>query len=268
MVQVSVIMAVYNCRATVGRAIDSVLSQTFTDWELIICDDCSTDGTKKVLSEYQSRYPERITVIENDKNSKLPFSLNRCLSYASGKYIARMDGDDISLPERFERQVDYLENHPECDVVGTSMTRFDENGEYDKYEAVKNPCKETLLTQVPFCHATIMMKKSVYDALGGYIVLPRTERGQDLDLWFRFFSKGFQGSNLPESLYLVCEDRNAIRRRKLKYDIYATQTRKIGFRLLGFPKSKYYLVYLPIISRFVPRKLKLLRRRILASREN
>ena len=259
-------MATYNCETSVAKAIDSVLAQTFTDWEFVICDDCSTDGTWDILKDYSRRLPDKFVLLRNERNSKLPFSLNHCLQHASGELIARMDGDDISLPERFERQVDYLACHPEYAVVGTSMTRFDEKGEYDKYEAVKDPDRFSLLTQVPFCHATIMMRKSVYEALGGYVVSRRTERGQDLDLWFRFYAKGFSGNNLSDSLYKVCEDRAAIRRRKFKYDLYMTQTRFMGFHMLHYPWWYYPYALKPIISHFVPRWLKLrLRRRISGS---
>ena len=267
MPEISVIMATYNCESTLRRAVDSIFAQTYPDWELVVCDDCSTDGTWDILCEYRRQRPDRVVLLKNEKNSKLPYSLNRCLEAARGEYIARMDGDDISLPERLEKQLNYLRAHPEYEVVGTSMLRFDDEGDYDKYEAVKDPCARTLLMQVPFCHATILMRKRAYDALNGYTVAKRTERGQDLDLWFRFYAQGFAGNNLSEALYKVCENRDAIRRRKLKYDVYATQTRKLGFRLLDFPKSKHYLVYLPLISRLVPRRLKLYRRRRLAQKD-
>lgn len=261
MAKVSVIMATYNCENTLHKAIDSILAQTYEDWEFVICDDKSTDNTYQILLQYQQRYPNKFVVIQNEVNSKLPFSLNHCLQYASGEYIARMDGDDISMPQRLQKQVEYLEQHPECAVIGTSMIRFDENGEYAEfgiYEAVKNPNKYTLMSQVPFCHATIMMRKVVYDALEGYTVSKRTERGQDVDLWFRFYALGYSGENLIEPLYKVCEDRAAIKRRKFKYQIYATQTRIRGFRMLNYPIHRYYLAVTPILSYFVPRKIKLL----------
>ena len=254
-------MATYNCADTLARALDSILAQTFTDWEFVICDDCSTDGTYSILLNYQRNHPGKFRILKNDQNSKLAFSLNRCLGEASGEFIARMDGDDISMPERLEKQVAYLDSHPEHAVVGTSMMRFDDHGDYAILQAVRYPCRDTLLTQVPFCHATIMMRKSAYDALGGYVVSKRTERGQDLDLWFRFFAKGFSGNNLDDVLYKVCEDRAALKRRKFKYDLYMTQTRYLGFRLLHFAWWKYPLVLKPIVSFFTPRQLKLLWRR-------
>lgn len=257
MAEISIIMATYNCEKFVSNAIESILSQMFTDWEFVICDDCSTDNTYQILQSYKKKYPDKFVLLRNASNSKLPFSLNQCLKHASGKYIARMDADDISLPERLQKQWTFLEEHPACSVVGTSMVRFDDSGDYDTYYAVKNPNKETLLREVPHCHATILMRKNAYDMLNGYVVSKRTERGQDLDLWFRFYASGLQGANLQEALYRVCEDRAAIKRRKFKYALYATQTKIKGFRLIGFPKWKFLYALQPIISYIVPRSLKL-----------
>lgn len=255
--KISVIMAIFNCQDTLSEAIDSIINQTYKNWEFIICDDCSSDNSYEIAKGYERKYPEKFKVIKNDKNSKLPYSLNHCLKYATGEYIARMDGDDISLPQRFEKQVAILDNNPNIAVVGTSMMRFDETGDYSLYEAVEKPNKFILKNEVPFCHATIMMRKKAYDILSGYTVSKRTERGQDVDLWFRFFSKEFQGLNLKEVLYKVREDRNAIKRRKLIYSLYMVQNKYLGYKLLRMPLRYYPYIFTPIISYFIPRKLKL-----------
>ena len=268
MPKVSVIMAVYNCEKTIKESIDSILSQTYTDWEFIICDDCSSDSTYGIVREYETRYPGKIILIQNNQNSKLPYSLNHCLKFVHGEYVARMDGDDISTPDRLEKQVAFLDDHPELAVCGTDMMRFDENGEYSLYHSVVNPNKYTLLHEVPYCHATIMMRAEAYRALNGYTVSPRTVRGQDVDLWFRFYAAGFQGDNIHEALYKVREDQAAIRRAGIRSACYVAQTRAIGFRMLNYPKRKYYLVLLPIISEFVPRKIKLLRRELIHKKKH
>lgn len=238
--KISVIMGVFNCSKTLPEAIDSIIAQTYTDWELIMCDDCSTDDTYKVAEEYKNKYPDKIILIRNEVNSRLAFSLNHCLKYATGKYVARMDGDDISLPDRFEKQIAYLKEHPDIDLVGTAMQRFDEKGKHDVVYGVKNPDRYTLRKHIPFCHATIMTYKSVYDKLGGYTVAERTKRAQDYDLWFRFFDHNFNGGNLSEALYLVREDKNAVRRRTAKVRINAYKTTLMGYKLLNYPK--YWLI--------------------------
>ncbi len=234
--KISIIMGIYNCADTLPKAIDSILAQTYENWELIMCDDCSTDDTYKVAEEYKNKYPDKIILIRNEKNSRLAFSLNHCLKYATGEYVARMDGDDLSVPERFEKQVQFLKGHPDVHLVGTAMRRFNENGFNDVDYPPEKVDKYTLATRVPFCHATILTYKYVYDKLNGYTVAERTVRGQDCDLWYRFFHKGFVGANIMEPLYLVREDKNAIRRRTAKRRWYAYQTEMIGYKLLNYPK--------------------------------
>lgn len=233
---ISVIMGIRNCADTLPQAIESVLLQTYTDWELIMCDDASTDNTYSVADEYRRKYPDKIILIKNETNSYLAFSLNRCLEHASGKYIARMDGDDISMPDRFEKQVAYLKTHPNVDLVGTAMQRFNEEGLADITSVVEHPDKYSMHYCTPFNHATIMTYKRVYDELGGYTVAERTKRGQDYDLWFRFFAANYIGDNIPEPLYRVREDLSAIKRRTFKVRWNAFKTTRYGYKLLGYPK--------------------------------
>ena len=236
--KISIIMGIYNCSGTLSEAIDSIVNQTYEDWELIMCDDCSTDTTYVIAESYKLKYPDKIKLIKNNRNMKLAYSLNHCLEYATGKYVARMDGDDISLPNRFEKQILYLKTHPDIQLVGTAMQQFnDKDGNIKIIYKPEHTDKWTLHTQIPFHHATIMTYKSVYERLGGYTVAERTNRGQDYDLWFRFFAQGFIGDNIQESLYLVREDLNAIKRRTLKMRLLAFQTTKIGYELLGYPKK-------------------------------
>ena len=232
-------MGIYNCEDTLAKAIDSILEQTYTNWELIMCDDCSTDGTYALAKSYQEQYPDKIVLLKNEVNKKLAFTLNHCLSCAKGEYIARMDGDDISLPDRLQKQVEFLESHEEYQLVGTLMQRFSEEGLADVVELEATPDKYTIIKKSPFNHATILTYKYVYDNVGNYTVEKRTERGQDYDLWFKFFAKGYKGYNLQEPLYLVKEDLGAIKRRTAKSRLLILKTTKVGYRLLGFPKRWY-----------------------------
>ena len=230
-------MGIYNCANTLPAAIDSIIAQTYTNWELIMCDDCSTDDTYKVAEKYKNKYPEKIILIRNNANSSLAFSLNHCLKYADGEFIARMDGDDISSPERFEKQIAFLKQNPNFDLVGTSMQRFDNDKFVDIVRLPERPNKFILKETSPFCHATIIARRSVFDDLNGYTVSKYTRRCEDLDLWFRFYHKGFIGANIDESLYYVRENLNAIKRRTFKSRMYSTKIRLSGFKMLDFPKS-------------------------------
>lgn len=254
--KVSIIMAAYNCSDTVRESIDSILNQTFTDWEFIICDDGSADNTYSILKEYEQRFPEKIKVIQNEKNSKLPYSLNHCLQYATGKYIARMDADDKSYPHRLETQVQFLDSHPEVDVVGAGMTCFDGDRITGERLPPTQPSAKMIGLGVPFFHATVMMKKEAYDKLGGYSLKDYVLRCEDVDLWIRFFAAGFRGANLQEALYYVREDMAASKRRNFKNAWNASRTLFNGFSQNKYPLKQYIYVVKPIISVMVPQKIK------------
>ena len=266
---ISIIMGIYNCARTLPAAIDSILEQTYTNWELIMCDDCSSDDTYRVASEYAKKYPDKVVLIQNEKNMHLAYSLNNCLQYAHGEYVARMDGDDISAPERFEKQIRYLNEHPEVQLVGTAIQQFNEkDGNIKKIFTPEHTDKWTLHKQIPFIHATIMTYKSVYDALSGYTVAERTNRAQDYDLWFRFYAAGFTGDNLQEPLYYVREDMKAIKRRTLRVRMLAFQTTRIGYRMLGYPRIWLYKQFLvSVFKGIMPHKAQYLYRRIQQKKE-
>ncbi len=260
--KVSVLMGIYNCEKTLPDAIDSIIAQTYENWELIMCDDCSTDGTYAVAETYAAKYPGKIILLKNGQNSKLAFTLNRCLEAAGGEFVARMDGDDKCLPERFEKQVEYLRAHPGVSLVGTAMQRFYNDGSYGAVAfCPEHPDRFTPHQNGPsFNHATILAFKSVFDELGGYQVLPRTVRGQDRDLWFRFFKAGYKGDNMPDALYLVREDVEAINRRTFKDRWISFQTEIYGYKLLDYPLHWYIMPVIRLSKAFVPRRLQLLYR--------
>ncbi len=254
--KVSVIMGIYNCASTLDRSIASILAQTYTNWELILCDDGSSDTTFQIAKKYSDAYPDQITLISNDRNMGLAFSLNQCLYQACGEYIARMDGDDICFSTRFQKQVAYLDTHPEIGVVGGGFIPYCENREYPVKLPEAYPTKSTLLKSIPFCHPTIMMRKSIYDTLGGYIVSDRTRKGQDLDLWFRFFAKGFHGYNLQEPLIHYHEDiADYKKKRTVKAALGMVKTRWLGFKMLNFPIHQYAFTVRPLISAILPKSI-------------
>ena len=136
---VSVIMGIYNTAKSLPDSIESILNQTYKNWELIMCDDCSTDNTFEVANFYAEKY-SNIKVIKNEKNMRLAYSLNQCLKEAKGEYIARMDADDISMPFRFEKQVEFLNDNPEFMCVGSTIIPFDENGEKKRKKNKRKTC--------------------------------------------------------------------------------------------------------------------------------
>lgn len=249
---ISVIMGIYNCADTLPEAIESILSQTYTDWQLVLCDDASKDDTYAVAKRYREQYPDKIVLIRNEENCRLAATLNHCLQYATGGYIARMDGDDLSVPDRFEKQVAFLESHPEYDLVGSQMISFDETGDKGVKGCVEKPDKYMLRKGATFCHATILARRHVYDTLQGYTVSKEIKRCEDIDLWYRFYAAGFVGYNLQEPLYKVREDMTAFKRRKFSDGLDAMKVCKRGFRLLNFPKRYYIYLLKPIVASLTP----------------
>ncbi len=262
--KVTFIMSVFNAERTLRDALDSLLAQTYADWDCVVCDDASTDSSYSILQDYQSRFPGKFILLKNDANKRLAFSLNRCLEVATGEFIARMDADDKSCPDRLEKQVEFLRSHPDIVLVGTAMQRFYDDGSLG---AIDTPRCEFPDYWEPhrsnvFNHATIMTYKSGYDQLGGYTVLPRTVGGQDRDLWFRFIKVGFKGANMSAPLYMVREDRDAIKRRTMKDYWISYQNTIFGYRLLHYPWHWYIKPTLGLLKGFVPYHLVQLYRRI------
>ncbi len=251
--KISILMGIYNCAKTLPEAIDSILAQTYENWELILCDDCSTDDTYAIAASYRDRYPDKIILIQNEQNSKLAFTLNHCLSHASGEFVARMDGDDRSVPDRFEKQVAFLREHEDIVLVGTAMQRFYDDGSLGAVATCPDrPDRLTPHACLAFNHATILAYTAVYNALGGYTVCPRTVRGQDRDLWYRFLHAGYKGANLQEPLYMVREDVDAIKRRTAKDRWISYQTTVYGYRLLKYPIHWYIKPTLGLLKVLVP----------------
>ena len=253
---VDVIMSVFNAEKTISEAIDSMLNQTHHKIRLIICNDASTDGTNRILEKYKKNYPDKIILIENKTNKRLAYSLNKCLELVESPYVARMDGDDISEPQRIEKQLSFMKMHPEYDVVGTGMISFTEdNPALQEKHPVINPDRYTLRNQVPYHHATILAKTSMYQRLGGYTVAERTKTGQDYDMWFRFYAAGMKGANIDEPLYKVREDVNTFKRRTFQYRFNEYKTTLFGYKLLHYPLLWYIKPTLALAKGLVPPKL-------------
>lgn len=251
--KVSIIMGIYNCADTLPEAIESIVTQTYKNWELIMCDDGSCDNTYFIASKYKAQYPEKIILFRNKKNKGLNYTLNRCLKKASGVYIARMDGDDISLPERLEKEVLFLESHPEYAIVSCPMIYFDEKGEWGRGTAKGEAKKQNTAISTPFCHAPCMVRREAYYKVGGYTENKKLLRMEDYELWIKMFAAGYRGYNLSEHLYMMRDDRNATRRREYKYRINEARVRAEAIKRLNLSKINYIYVLRPLIVGGLPK---------------
>lgn len=258
MPKVSVISGAYNIAAcySLDISIRSILAQSYADIEFIICDDGSTDSTRELLQKYAA-CDDRIKIIFNETNLGLAASLNKCILASTGEYIARHDLDDYNDPTRLNKQIQYMEEHPDVALLGTSAYLFDELGVWGKESYPLKVKNEDFLFTSPYKHGSVIFRRDALLKAGCYRVAKETRRAEDYDLFMRIqtFAKG---ENLAEPLYYFCEDKNTFSRRKYKYRIDEFKVRFKGFKSLGLlPRGLPYVVK-PLFIGLIPgRVLKL-----------
>ena len=193
--KLSVVMPVHNGRAFLAQSISSILNQTFQDYEFVIFDDGSTDGSGDIIREWALR-DSRIKVFEGSECSGLSASSNRSVSKCQAEIVARMDADDISHPDRLERQLQILKNEPEVVAIGALCVGIDAAGRQvrprDRWRILRRS------NYVPFPHGSAMFRRSVFDSIGGYRSCHVT--AEDQDLLLRMKKKG-RVVTLPDVLY-------------------------------------------------------------------
>lgn len=195
---ITVLMAVYNGEKYLKQAVDSILSQTFKDFEFVIVNDCSSDSTVDIIKSYNDK---RILIYNNETNLGQTKSLNIGLKHAKGRYIFRMDADDYSMPERIEKQYNYINEYPEYTVVGTDCLVVDES---NIAKSISRGCSKyediiiRMLNGSPINHVSVVMKKEAILAVGGYN--SEYKISADFDLWSRLVRKGYKITTLPEIL--------------------------------------------------------------------
>jgi len=197
---VSVVMPVYNGEKYLREAVESILAQTFRNFELIAVDDGSTDDSASILASYHQQ-DERIVILTHSKNQGIVSALNRGLKIARGKYIARMDADDVSLPERFERQIEFLEAHPKVGILGSEALFIDSQGQEIArmvHERNDLTIRWTSLLANVFFHPTVMIRRAVLTE-NNLCYQSGIKSGQDYDLWLHLLEHT-QGANLDRPL--------------------------------------------------------------------
>ena len=253
--KVSIIMSTYNNKDTVSKAIESILLQTYKNWEFIICDDGSTDNTYQIIKKYGS-VNKKIKIIRNSVNKGGAYSKNKCIKYASGEYIAGQDADDYSSSNRIEELIKFLEKNKEYAMVFSRGYLFDEKGIWGE-RGLKNysPNKYDLIKSNQFIHPTMMIRKQCLSKVGGYRYSSLTYRCEDYDLWFRFFEKGYRGYCLEDVLYKVREDRDAYKRKSINRRINEIRVMMEGCKRLKLPATNYIMILKPIIAAIIPQKI-------------
>lgn len=199
--KVSVIMATFNePKPFIEASIASILNQTFRDLELLIADDSTNADTVKVIDDFAAS-DDRVVVIRKPERMGFVNALNEALNLAKGDLIARMDGDDIAVPSRFEAQLRYAAFHPEVDVFGGDMDIIDENNQVQserRYPTTPDAIQRKFIFRSPFAHPTLMFKRKIIDA--GIRYNPYYKKAEDIDFLMRLYKNGYVFGNTGEKL--------------------------------------------------------------------
>lgn len=241
--RISVVMAVFNGLPYLKNSVESILGQTYTNFELIIVDDASTDKSWKYLKSIKDR---RVKLLKNTRNLGLAASLNLALLKSSGAYIARMDADDISLPRRLEIQLNFLLTHPSVEICGTWVNLMDENGKI--ITTIKMPTKDSQIKQrnkwtPALIHPTWMGNSRLFKNLGGYD--PKFDTVEDLDFLLR--AKQSEMANIDKCLLLW----RTTTSRRSKSSINTMYKKSLEVRWKYFKKGEFSILYIPLLLRSV-----------------
>lgn len=251
---ISIIMGTYNEEKHLSKSIESIVNQTFQDWELIICDDGSSDQTVSIIKKYMEK-EKRIKLLINEDNKGLAHSLNKALNIAKGQWIARHDGDDIMAPHRLETQFKFLLENSNIDILGGNAILIDENDkEWGHRRGHKNPSNKNCMTTThPFIHPTVIMNKKLLSKVKGYTEDSTTfKRLEDYDLWRKMYLENAQMANIDEPLVYYREDKNSYKKKKKSYRYYEMRARLSASKDLNINLIKRILCIKPLLLILVP----------------
>ena len=236
---VSIILPSYNGERYIKEAIESVLNQSFGNFELILINDGSIDKTADILEEYKNK-DSRIKTIHQE-NIGLAKSLNKGIRLAKGKYIARMDDDDLWLKEKLEKQIDFIEKNPEIGLLGTGCYEVTDKGKIigKKIFPEKNQeLQKDLIQYNPFIHSSIMAKREVFDEVGLYD--EKFRESEDYELWLRI-AENYKIANLAEPLVTKRYCKKSLSPAKDKEQLYfVLEAKKTAVRRGQYPKWCYF----------------------------
>ncbi len=250
---VSVIIPAYNCAKYIEKCVETIENQTYNNIEIIICDDCSTDNTREILMDLESKY-SNIKILHNKTNLKAAATRNKCIKNANGNFIAIQDADDYSDQCRIEVQVDFLMRNPDIDYVSSSAIIFDENGKKgERMFDDKILTDKDFYKSLPLMHGSTLFKKTALIKVGGYRIDKSTVRGQDADMFYRMQIAKIKGATTSDILYYYNEDDSAFRRRKYKYRIYAYKMRKMYFKQMDLNFFERLYRFKPLIVGLIPK---------------
>lgn len=247
---ITVLMSVYNGNEEeLKQSINSILNQTYKNFEFIIINDGMSE---KLLNTIKSYSDNRIKLFHNDENLGLAKSLNKGIKLAKGKYIARMDADDISYDDRLEVEYKFLSTHSEYSIVGGRVQYFNQNNMIGESKISGEIKKDDLIKGTPFAHPTLMIKKDSLLKIGGY---PNYRRAQDYAMEMKMYAHGYKGYILDKVVLSYRDDENNFKRRKFKYRIMEASLRHKYYKEMNVTFLKRIYMLKPIIAGLIPRKI-------------
>ncbi|OGH66454.1 MAG: hypothetical protein A3B90_00390 [Candidatus Magasanikbacteria bacterium RIFCSPHIGHO2_02_FULL_41_13] len=256
--EISVLMPVYNGDVFLRSALESILAQSFSDFEYIIIDDASTDKTADILEEYAAK-DTRIRIFRNERNLGLTASLNLGISHCRGKYIARMDADDVAEAERFMSQYWFMEEHPDLVASGTAVRVIDEDGKLlgEKTLALTHEdIKRKMLFNNQFIHSTLFFRTDVLKSCGGYD--EKFKKSQDYELMLRLSAR-YPLVNLREKLLKFRLHGDSLSWTSRDQQKYAIRARWLAITKYKFPFfSGIWHIFLRVLWMLVPTKIKMI----------
>ena len=254
---ISVLMGVYYRKTDttlLERSVQSIQAQSLSDFEFLICDDGSSEQARALL-EQLAKGDSRIRLIRNGNLFTLPQKLNACIAEAKGAFLARMDDDDWSDPQRFEKQLDALKKNPQAAFVGCNVLLWRNGACVGSRELPSRPTVQDFLFVQPFIHPALIFRAEVLRAVGGYSKDAHCILCEDYDLLLRLYALGYQGINLPEQLLRYTVPASGEHRRKMKHRFNESFTRYRRFRELHLlPKALPYVLK-PIAVGLLPERL-------------
>lgn len=249
---VTVLMSVYNGIEYLDEAIESIVNQTFSEFEFLIIDDASTDGSRERLEDWADR-DERIRLLFHEENHGLGYSLNEGVRKARGTWIARMDDDDISMPDRLERQMAYVSRCPKVDILGGWALECDADGEVQRTREFPTDHEDIvrLVWTCPIQHTTVLFKREAIQRAGSYN--PNLRRRQDYDLWFRCVDAGLRFRNLAKPLIYYRITDAYYENNDISVALSQVAIGWRGCKRLGAPLRAYIGVVAPLVRALLPK---------------
>ncbi len=249
MPKLSIIMGVFNAEYTIKTCVQSLIDQSFDDWEFIICDDGSTDNTLKILEEL-SHGETRIKILKNSRNLGLAFCLNKCINISTGDYLVRQDADDFSAKNRLEELRSEIDKNPDASVIGTSAYLIDNNKIWGQWNPPFNSEKKDWLKGPQIIHPTVIMRKKDIVEIGLYN--SKALRVEDFELWIRYLEKKKKLISIQKPLYFYQLGREDYKKRKFKYRFNEFICSLKALKKLSLPFFYFPIAFKPLLIGLIP----------------